>query len=40
MPPQQGYRLPDLVDNVERFRAHGFGFCPVVLLLARSWRDT
>jgi hypothetical protein len=23
MPPQQGYRLPDFVDNVLRFRAHG-----------------
>jgi hypothetical protein len=30
MPPQQGYRLPDLVDNVERFRAHGFSFGPVL----------
>jgi hypothetical protein len=33
MPPQQGYRLPDLVDNVLRFRAHGFQFCPVLLVL-------
>jgi hypothetical protein len=30
MPPQQGYRLPDLVDNVLRFRAHGFSFGPVL----------
>jgi len=29
MPPQQGYRLPDFVDNILRFRAHGWLFCPV-----------
>jgi hypothetical protein len=29
MPPQQGYRLPDFVDNILRFRAHGLLFCPV-----------
>jgi hypothetical protein len=29
MPPQQGYRLPDLVDNILRFRAHGLLFYPV-----------
>jgi hypothetical protein len=28
MPPQQGYRLPDFIDNVLRFRAHGWLFCP------------
>ncbi|PBB96359.1 hypothetical protein CK224_22580 [Mesorhizobium sp. WSM3862] len=33
MPPQQGYRLPDLVDNVLRFRAHGSSFCPVLVVL-------
>jgi hypothetical protein len=30
MPPQQGYRLPDFIDNVLRFRAHGWLFCPVL----------
>ncbi|CCV06679.1 conserved hypothetical protein [Mesorhizobium metallidurans STM 2683] len=30
MPPQQGYRLPDFVDDVLRFRAHGCSFCPVL----------
>jgi hypothetical protein len=23
MPPQQAYRLPDFVDQILRFRAHG-----------------
>src|ERR1700712_1905118 len=38
MPPQQGYRLPDLVDNILRFRAHGLVFCPVAEVTLRSAR--
>jgi hypothetical protein len=35
MPPQQGYRLPDLVDDILRFRAHD-----AILIQGVGWRDT
>jgi len=39
MPPQQGYRLPDLVDDILRFRAHAG--CSILLLkMALGRRDT
>jgi hypothetical protein len=39
MPPQQGNRLPDFIDNVLRFRAHGWLFYPVAEM-ALDRRDT
>jgi hypothetical protein len=33
MPPQQGYRLPYLIDNILRFRAHGWPFYPVLKMM-------
>jgi hypothetical protein len=38
MPPQQGDRLPDLVDNILRFRAHGWLFDPVAEMALWSAR--
>jgi hypothetical protein len=39
MPPQQGYRLPDFVDDVLRFRAHGWLFV-LFAEMAIGRRDT
>jgi hypothetical protein len=40
MPPQQGYRLPDFVDNIQRFRAHGWLIYLDCVRLNFSRRDT
>jgi hypothetical protein len=40
MPPQQGYGLLDFVDNIQRFRAHGWLIYLDCVRLNFSRRDT